>query len=191
MDTFAFLSKILPPTGIVVLAEPKIISVDGKQRSVWRHFKYNSIDEAAVAATLLDSKGITVYHACSTFRESREKRMRTQENAGWQKAFWVDADCGSEDGKYASQREAVVAIHTLCKKTGLPLPTIVNSGGGIHAYWTLTAAVESAVWTPVARQFKAFLQGMTSCKTHPVRQTAPACCAQLAHTTARNSSRVQ
>lgn len=157
MDTYEFLSKILPPTGIVVLAEPKTLVVDGKRKSVWRHFKYNNIDEAASAATLLDSKGVTIYHACSTFRESREKRMRTQDNAAWQKSFWVDADCGSEEGKYKTQRDAVVAIHTLCKKTALPIPTIVNSGGGIHAYWTLTEAVESAVWTPIARQFKAFL----------------------------------
>ena len=42
------------------------------------------------------------------------------------------------------------------KATGLPRPTLVNSGRGVHAYWTLTEPIYYNDWKPTAEAFKKF-----------------------------------
>lgn len=90
---------------------------------------------------------------------------RLKENVKALKAFWLDIDCGPgkaevspstgrPDG-YADQREGLTALRTFCKTVGLPTPTLVNSGGGIHAYWPLEEEVSRRDWEAVAERFKA------------------------------------
>ena len=83
-----------------------------------------------------------------------KKVFRTAENAEWFKAFWLDFDCGV--GKpYATQPDAARALSALCRQTQLPAPMVVNSGNGIHAYWTLTQQIKSDVWLKIASLFAA------------------------------------
>jgi hypothetical protein len=104
-DTAEFFSKILPSQGIVVLAEPK--KKEGSAQVFWRHTKHTDTKGAAAAADLFDKAGRTIYHACSTFKEDLPKKFRTQDNAGWQKAFWIDADVeAGNPAKYASKKAA-------------------------------------------------------------------------------------
>ncbi len=153
MDTEAFLRSILPGQGIVALAELKPNKSSGKL--FWYHHKYANTADAAVAAVAFDAGGRTVYHACSTFKEDLNKGFRTQDNAGWQKAFWVDADVeAGNPAKYGSKKEALQDVLRVCKELRLPAPTVVDSGGGLHLYWSLTEDVTTSVWTPLARQFK-------------------------------------
>jgi hypothetical protein len=152
-DTAEFFSKILPSQGIVVLAEPK--KKEGSAQVFWRHTKHTDTKGAAAAADLFDKAGRTIYHACSTFKEDLPKKFRTQANAGWQKAFWIDADVeAGNPAKYASKKAALLDIGRVFKAIGLPMPTIVDSGYGLHAYVTLTEDTTTAIWTPLARQFK-------------------------------------
>ncbi len=55
------------------------------------------------------------------------------------KALYLDLDCGegkaSTGSGYATQLDALEALRDFCEKCGLPRPLIVDSGGGIHAYW--------------------------------------------------------
>jgi len=153
MDTEAFLRSILPGQGIVALAELKPNKSSGKL--FWYHHKYANTAAASVAAVAFDQAGRTMYHACSTFREELPTRFRTQDNAGWQKSFWVDADVeAGNPAKYGSKKEALQDVVWVCKALPLPLPTIVDSGGGLHLYWTLTEDVTTAIWTTLAQQFK-------------------------------------
>ncbi len=89
---------------------------------------------------------------------------RKKENVLGLKAFWLDVDCGPgkaepnpktgrPDG-YMDQKAGLEALMSFCKTIGLPTPTLVNSGGGIHAYWPLEETVSRRDWEPVAERFK-------------------------------------
>lgn len=89
---------------------------------------------------------------------------RKKENVLGLKSFWLDVDCGPSKAEidpktgrpdgYVDQSAAITALRTFCKTVGLPSPTLVNSGGGIHAYWALTEEVSRRDWEPVAERFK-------------------------------------
>ena len=47
-----------------------------------------------------------------------------------------------------------MTLSAFLKATGLPTPTLVNSGGGLHVYWPLTRDVTVDEWKPLARSLK-------------------------------------
>ena len=89
---------------------------------------------------------------------------RTKENVLGLKAFWLDVDCGPAKAEpdpktgrpdgYVDQKAGLEALKSFCKNVGLPTPTLVNSGGGIHAYWPLEETVPRRDWEAVAERFK-------------------------------------
>ena len=89
---------------------------------------------------------------------------RTKDNVSALRAFWVDVDCGPGKGKidpatgradgYEDQSEALRELKRFCTTAGLPVPTLVNSGGGIHGYWTLDRDVSRGEWEPVAERLR-------------------------------------
>jgi hypothetical protein len=89
---------------------------------------------------------------------------RKKENVLGLKAFWLDVDCGPTKAEpdpktgrpdgYIDQSAAIAALRTFCESVGLPAPTIVDSGGGIHVYWALTEEISRRDWEPVAERFK-------------------------------------
>lgn len=89
---------------------------------------------------------------------------RKKENVLGLKAFWLDVDCGPDKAEpnpktgrpdgYVDQKAGLEALRSFCKTIGLPTPTLVNSGGGIHAYWPLEETVSRRDWEPVAERFK-------------------------------------
>lgn len=89
---------------------------------------------------------------------------RTKENVRALKAFWLDVDCGETKAQvnpdtgrpdgYINQAAGLQALKDFCRTVGLPKPTLVNSGGGIHAYWALEEEITRAEWEPVAERFK-------------------------------------
>lgn len=89
---------------------------------------------------------------------------RTKENVRALKAFWLDIDCGEAkalvdpntgrpDG-YLDQAAGLAALRDFCKVVGLPKPTLVSSGGGIHAYWPLEEEITRAEWEVVAARLQ-------------------------------------
>lgn len=89
---------------------------------------------------------------------------RTKENVKGLKAFWLDIDCGPSKAEvdpstgrpdgYPDQQTGVEALRDFCNVVGLPAPTLVSSGGGIHAYWPLEEEVTRAEWEHVAARFQ-------------------------------------
>jgi len=87
---------------------------------------------------------------------------RSKDNVLALKALWVDIDCGPKKGEpnpttgipdgYPDQSSALAALKAFCDFVGLPLPILVNSGRGIHAYWVLKEAVSREAWEVVARR---------------------------------------
>lgn len=80
------------------------------------------------------------------------KTSRRQSNAVALKAFFLDLDV--KEGRYASKHEALAALVDLVQRGIAPAPTmVVDSGNGLHVYWTLDQEVPAAEWTPIADGF--------------------------------------
>jgi uncharacterized protein (DUF927 family) len=101
-------------------------------------------------AELLEEE-FDVYFACAKYLDPQEGRV--QRNGDIIKAFWLDVDCG-EGKPYADQVTGLAELKAFCKKIKMPLPSIVNSGRGVHAYWRLDRVITRAEWRPVAERLK-------------------------------------
>ena len=96
-----------------------------------------------------------IYFGCSRYNTDR----RSQATAEYCKIFYLDVDCGPLK-EYKNQGEGAAALRQFCDTIGLPKPTIISSGNGIHAYWVLENVIHPKDWKPVARSLKAL------CDTH-------------------------
>lgn len=143
-----FLDSILPTQGVYC-----VVGIKSKIVSPTFHTSTADVDQAA---TDLDAHGTDAYFALASFKDNSSRKV---ENALYMRSFFLDLDCGP--GKpYHDQPSAAVALSEFVKVTGLPAPTIVNSGGGLHVYWPLTEDVPVADWIPHARMLKLL------CKEH-------------------------
>ena len=101
-----------------------------------------------------------VYFALAKLNNSGRKA----EDVESLQSIWVDLDCGPDKVEdesstglpkgYATKREAQVALKSFCGTTGLPIPAVIDSGGGIHAYWALTEEVPRDNWQPIIDRLK-------------------------------------
>lgn len=113
---------------------------------------YDDVQSLVRGAGEYDDAGYDVYYAMASFKDASS---READNARALKCFYFDLDC--RPGKeYSSQTEALEALQNFCMRTALPKPKLVNSGGGIHAYWVLDKEVTREVWQPVADRIKAY-----------------------------------
>jgi hypothetical protein len=154
---------------------------------------------AGLVTKLKNSSRVTAYHACASFLEERVEtgnfhpngnpkyKYRVKENAGWVRSLWLDLDCGegkdlpNKQGKivgYATQKLAVAALVSFVRAAGLPSPTLVNSGYGVHAYWALDTDLTAAQWLKLAALWRAVVDHFgiihdTSCTTDVVRVLRP------------------
>jgi hypothetical protein len=136
-----------------VLADEGMYCVVGLKKGAPRQTFVETIEEIDGVVEGLLAQGYDAYFGCAKYLNASEGR--TAQNAKWFKAFWVDLDCG-ENKPYETQAVALDALKQFVKDTGLPRPTIVNSGRGVHAYWTLTKAIFYNDWKPSAEAFKKF-----------------------------------
>jgi len=143
MATTDLLSAVLPSEGWYCIVGLKTGS---KPKQTFHETLYEC--EQAIAGLMQD--GYNAYFACSKYETNKS---RTQPNAKYIKAFWLDIDCG-ESKDYPSQTEGLVALKNFCKVTGLPKPTVVNSGRGLHIYWRLNRTITAEEWKPVAERIK-------------------------------------
>lgn len=111
---------------------------------------YTSIDRAVAAAQDMDANDLDAYFALATFETDEG---RTKDNAKQLRALFLDLDCGAKK-PFPTQPDAVKALRAFCKDVGLPKPTAVNSGRGIHVYWPLIEPANVDDWLPVAQKLK-------------------------------------
>ena len=108
------------------------------------------------------SDGYDCYFGVAKFIEGDGGRVK--ENVRALKAIFLDIDCGEAkavenpktgrpDG-YIDQEAGLNALMSFCKLVGLPNPTLVDSGRGIHAYWALTEEVTRQKWEPVVARLR-------------------------------------
>lgn len=168
MNTLDFLRLILPSSGIYFAATP--LPGGG-----YRHFACESIEELAAKCIHLDAQGEEVFYALSSFNQAdvvsatkKDKRgrpkitHRTKDNVKLVKAFWLDMDVGTNEpgkpAKYPDQKAAIAALLKFCEETSLPIPLIVSSGYGVHAYWPITEPMMPGQWDDAALDLKALTQ---------------------------------
>jgi len=144
MKTITFLKEALSDEGVYC-----VFAARSKDARKVQKF-YNSLEQVAAAAQELDAEGYDVYFALATFEEAGSRKV---DNVKHLHSFFLDLDCGpSKD--FATQEEAIKALRAFCTKHSLPNPITINSGRGVHVYWTLTEAVCLDDWLPVAERLK-------------------------------------
>ena len=137
-----FLNSVLPTQGVYCTV--------GIRAGVVRQSFHGSIADVDAAGTALDSQGVDAYFALATFIDGSARKV---DNASHLRSFFLDLDCGT--GKpYVDQPAAAQAVAIFLQATGLPSPTLVNSGGGLHVYWPLTEDVPVIVWQSHAKSLK-------------------------------------
>jgi hypothetical protein len=132
----------------------------GAGRRGMTHYYCSDIDQLAERLLQLDKGSCDVYFGVAGYRQEsvtvrRETRHRCQENVYSMKTLFLDIDVGDKkaaEGKgYATQEKALRGLGDFVAQRGLPQPTVVSSGTGLHVYWPLTEAVSPAQWLPVAK----------------------------------------
>lgn len=142
METKKFLRRTLGNDGFYCVLAIK----DGRKVQKF----YPTLDALAHAAENFDSEGYDTYYALGTFQDAGS-RERT--NVRQMRAFYLDLDCGPEK-EFPDQPTALTALRAFCKATKLPRPLMVNSGNGVHVYWTLAEPISMAEWAPAAERLK-------------------------------------
>ena len=148
MEPLDFLAAVLPfAENYYCIAE-----FDSRKKE---HIFGSSLEELAANAAQFDRDEKDAYFALAAYKHSGD---RTAENAKVMRSFFLDIDCAEDGPKtYADKETGLAAFNAFLSKTGLDklgLPLVVDSGGGYHVYWPLTANVDIATWKPAAENFK-------------------------------------
>lgn len=148
MDEFDLLTAVQPEQGCFA-----VVGIKGGRRQqeiVETREEFDSLVER------FQRRQWNVFYGVAKFsgeEDEEGKRHRTKQDVVALKSFWVDIDCGP--GKdYDTQGEGLLALKSFCSSVGLPKPTVVNSGRGIHAYWPLDRDVTREEWELVAKRLK-------------------------------------
>mgnify|MGYP000126643260 CR=1 FL=1 len=151
METREFFEWLLPPSGNIVLGIPH---TGDNGRKWWKNRSFATAEEAAQEAIKLDQDQ-EVYVAINSYgdwyqEENGKYAIRTQKNVTACKAIYDDYDVKLDNpAHYQSKAEALADIVKLAKALQLT-PTVVDSGGGYHAYFHLDEAVDEATWMELA-----------------------------------------
>lgn len=140
---YSFYNAVLPAEGpycVVGIKGPAIHSTF-----------HSSIAEVVTQGARLRADQYNVFFALASFNEAT---ARKGDNVKALRCFFIDLDCGA-DKTYASREDAAIALRKFLNDTKLPEPYVVNSGRGLHGYFTFHEELTLAEWVPLARSFKA------------------------------------
>lgn len=149
MNTQQFLSLVLPSVGYWAAA---LFMPDGKLA----HKFFNAGDAAGLISVgdWAVKKGANVYFGVAGYVPGPDGDLRrTAACALFHRCLRIDIDCGP--GKpYPTKRDGLQALVAFVQAARLPTPTLVDSGGGLHAYWPFTADMPQDQWLPLAGGLK-------------------------------------
>lgn len=155
--SFDLLDAVLPTEGRYCII--------GIGRYPDQRFAETKAEADEIIQEFVDAK-IDAYFGCAKFGPLNE---RTQENALYFKALWMDIDCGPTKGVpnakgkiegYIDQQTGLAELKKFCAATSLPKPILINSGNGVHAYWLFDRTLSRQEWNPLAKRLKQL------CKEH-------------------------
>lgn len=147
-DALQLLAAALAPEGwICIFARAK------GRAPIQTFFAPGKVDDAIAEAMRLDRNGYDPYWATSTFDTNANRESK---NVLYVKVLKLDLDVEKDNRKkYGTQREAVAALMSFCETVGLPAPTLVSSGWGVHVYWILSEAMAREQALIVSEKLKA------------------------------------
>jgi len=155
MDNFDLLEYVLPEGGYYCVLALESGDFAGTKLVATREEAQNLVDKYL-------AKGQDVYFAVAKFKDP--DKGRKQVNVHALKAVWLDIDCGEKKAEvnektgrpdgYIDQAAGAKKLQEFCETVGLPQPTLVNSGRGLHVYWALDRAVTKEEWAPVASRLR-------------------------------------
>lgn len=140
-----FWQQVLPPTGLYC-----VVGIRSDKQVSSQTF-HQTLLEAEIAVDALDGKHINAFIAMASFGDARS---RTSANAVSLRSLFIDLDVGDGDRKYPDQHAAVVALKQFVRDNKFPRPVVVNSGGGVHAYWPLVEVLPRQEWKALAEALK-------------------------------------
>lgn len=161
MNTDDFLAHVLPRQGYKFAVKRPA----GKE--FWVHEAHAEHDGVTISVAKAERQQADIFFACASFEQpyieteradgSIKKRYRVQENAAFVRALWLDLDCGPEKD-YPSQKEALGAVVAFTKSAGIPIPTVVNSGRGLHCWWVFDRDISAEKWVKLAAAWLAVVE---------------------------------
>ena len=141
MNAKDFLQRVLPANGHLFFG-----ALVAGQR--FHQNKLQSIDALVSYANRCKRKKCDVYFATGSFASKR-----TADDCQYKRALYLDIDCGP--GKpYDSKSTGVTSLIRFCDTNFIRPNIIVDSGNGIHAYWTFTNSISTSGWLPMASALK-------------------------------------
>lgn len=154
-----FLHHVLPAQGLYVLL---VISKQGG-RAYPKQYVYSTIDDMAAAALQFDmAPDADVYYAMASYKQgwhtdpaTGKAELRTRANAALIKSFYADFDVKpNTDGHYNTKNDAYNALVQFNNAMGMPVPMVVESANGFHAYWVLDTPMQPEQWQHYATGLK-------------------------------------
>jgi hypothetical protein len=115
---------------------------------------FDNHDQALLEIRRLADQGFDVFLGIANVAPGSTSRIAG--NVSEIQSLFIDIDCGANK-PYSNQNEALVKLIEVCKSNSFPIASLViNSGGGIHAYWCLDFPVPKKEWLILAADFKKF-----------------------------------
>lgn len=149
-----FFRAVLPAAGIYCIAVKK------PGHKGWVHLKFDSLDALVSRLGQLQYDQANYYFAISSFEKATvtvggETRFRTQSNALFTRVLILDVDIKVDNPKFPPDRETALAdLAAFTTQYALPQPIVVDSGGGLHVYWPMAAAISSKEWVKYGKALR-------------------------------------
>lgn len=145
MSQIEFLKGILPEG-----TRYSLRLINKKQNIKFNRF-YTSPEDMVTAIENGFEDGLDIYYVTAGLGAGPKAAA---DNAVAKRELYVDIDCG-ETKPYKTKEDGASALRQFCKTVGLPQPTVVDSGNGLHAHWIFKEAVPVHEWTEAATGLKA------------------------------------
>ena len=131
----------------------------GYHNRITKKFKNIPVKDITDAVSTAFANSEAGHESYFAMAEYGTHESRTASNATSAYGLWADLDVGLDKattGKgYKTVEDAKAALMKFCKDAGIPNPThIVNSGGGLHAYWVVSHLINREAWRNFAVKFK-------------------------------------
>lgn len=166
LDAYRLLSAALDRQGYAC-----VVGLKSDAKPVQHFFQPDDIQGAVDDALRLSDAGFDSYFCTATLMDSASRKAAHVQCV---RCFKLDLDVGTENpAKYTGKRAAIEALAEFCETTGLPIPTTVDSGNGVHVYWPLTEALDADTGKRYSENLKAI------CITYGLKAD-PTCTADLA-----------
>lgn len=149
MDTRQFLEHVLPRAGPYCIVAGRL--------KPWWHLPAEDLDEAAAIALKNDRDGYDVWFAVGALIKAKSydatlnngeggfRTVRAGSNIRGLRSYTMDIDAGGGRA-YETTDHAASALLAFSRHYKFPQPTVIQSGSGLHVYWTLTEEVPEAEW---------------------------------------------